>query len=293
VSSAILYVAIVAIWACVLIPRWLRRSPAVPAPESSDTVTGQADSSGPAAPGAGPLPSRGYGEPRPARREEAYPGDVPYDETRHDETWYEDTSHDDERYDHTGYDDAPRPGDAAHEDTRYEDAGRPEPRRRAPVTREESRRRMLAARRRLLALLLALEAAACALPALGLSAPWVAVPPTIMLAGYLMLLREASRADRELAEREAAAARAHARYRDGRRAGAPAPGYLAPGYEDPAAYPDQAAVRDGDEEPAPAPGEYEDLGHGRDYAPGLAGKYTASNAEDTGGFPGYRRAVGD
>ena len=33
-SSAILYLAIVAIWACVLIPRWLRRDPArgVPAP---------------------------------------------------------------------------------------------------------------------------------------------------------------------------------------------------------------------------------------------------------------------
>jgi len=53
-SSAILYVAIVAIWACVLIPRWLRRDSSASAPVSSspsssaearvdDQVTGGAD----------------------------------------------------------------------------------------------------------------------------------------------------------------------------------------------------------------------------------------------------------
>ena len=36
-SSAILYVAIVAIWACVLIPRWLRRDSARGAGDTADT----------------------------------------------------------------------------------------------------------------------------------------------------------------------------------------------------------------------------------------------------------------
>ena len=42
-SSAILYVAIVAIWACVLIPRWLRRDSPVAA---SDSGPGSADDAG-------------------------------------------------------------------------------------------------------------------------------------------------------------------------------------------------------------------------------------------------------
>jgi hypothetical protein len=118
---------------------------------------------------------------------------------------------------------------------------------------------MLAARRRLLGMMLALEAAAIALAVLGLAALWVVIPPSVMLAGFLLLLREVAHADAERAEREREAARARERARA--RAGAsqrPA-GTVAPPAD-------------------PAPG-YEDTGPGRDFAPGLAGKYTTSNAE--------------
>jgi hypothetical protein len=220
-SSAILYVAIVAIWACVLIPRWLHRD--------------SARLSSPAVP-------------------ETVPSDA-----------------------------AP---DAAGSDERDETAP-------FPLTQEESRQRILAARRRLLFTLLALEIAACAIVLLKLAAMWVVIPPSVMLFGYLMLLREAVRADAERVRREEEAAytraRAHAqaRARAAQRAAAPPRTVASPA---PPA--------------APRPDEYQDLGHGRDFAPGLAGKYTTSNAEtidaaeedDESYYDQYQhrlRAVGD
>ena len=70
---------------------------------------------------------------------------------------------------------------------------------------------MLSARRRLLGMLLALVAGSGALAYTGMAAWWVVVPPTVMLLGYLALLREASKADaerRELARVRATAAAA-------------------------------------------------------------------------------------
>ena len=68
---------------------------------------------------------------------------------------------------------------------------------------------MLSARRRLLYMLLVLAIGSGALAFTGMAAWWVIVPPAIMLAGYLALLREAARADAE--RRELARARARAR----------------------------------------------------------------------------------
>lgn len=241
-SSAILYVAIVVIWACVLIPRWLHRGTAttvteasdlsseriVPAPQHSPSPDAEADEFGELTAPQGS--ESDLGEPR-------------------------------EREPHASPSRGPQP--------------------RGPLSREESRRRMLAARRRLLLVLLALETAAIALMVLHLAALWVLIPPTIMLVGYLLLLREVAHADAERARREVEAeaeatrsrarneARARARARDRRTAPPPAP----------------AA-------PEPAPEDYSDLGDGRDYAPGLAGKYTTS---DSGviDISEYKRAVGD
>ena len=70
---------------------------------------------------------------------------------------------------------------------------------------------MQSARRRLLYMLLVLAIGSGALAFTGMAAWWVIVPPTIMLAGYLALLREAAKADaerRELARTRAAAAAA-------------------------------------------------------------------------------------
>jgi hypothetical protein len=142
---------------------------------------------------------------------------------------------------------------------------------------------MLKARRRLLTMLLALEGAAIALAVTHLAALWVVIPPSVMLAGYMLLLREAAHADTERVERDreraAAQAQAQARVRAQERARAR----------------EHAASR----APAPvaAPAAYEEAGPGRDFAPGLAGKYTTSNADVTGTADQpderYLRAVGD
>ena len=62
---------------------------------------------------------------------------------------------------------------------------------------------MLAARRRLLGLLVLLAGAAGGLAGTRMAAWWVVVPPSVMLLGYLPLLRAASKVDAERRELEA------------------------------------------------------------------------------------------
>ena len=239
-SSAILYLAIVAIWACVLIPRWLRRDSAR---GGSAPVTAE--------PPAQSEPDPDAEDDRPTDLDED-PRGVP-------------TA-------------APAPGRAAE-----------------PPSADESRRRMLAARRRLLLMLIGLEIAAIALAALGLAAVWVVVPPTIMLGGYLLLLREAAQADVERAQYEAEAfARARARDAQAQRV-TPVEGTTTAGIGE------AAAVLAAKFAAAPVPADYEDSAPGRDFAPGLAGKYTTSNAASEAPEDDYYepyetpplRAVGD
>ena len=308
-SSAILYVAIVAIWACVLIPRWLRRDSArgasgtasetVPddmAAGTDGTVAGTdgtvAGTDGTAGSGAGgrsvsaggpaadvnpgwlsarvetaerrepPAPQLSAPEPpsnRPPSHRPPFPRlpapEEPADEARADESPLEE---------------AP-----------------PSP------TPDETRHRMLAARRRLLGMLLVLEAAAITLAMVGLAALWVVIPPTVMLAGYLLVLREAAHADAERAARDQEAARARARTQERARARtAQRPAAAMASAVAPAATPAAPTAP-----AAPAAG-YEEAVPGRDFAPGLAGKYTTSNADviDGSGERGserYLRAVGD
>ena len=158
-SSAILYAAIIAIWAGVLIPRWLKRdsSSSVASPDASD-ASGASSASGEQP--AEEAPAEVVEEPPPARRR--------------------------------------RPERAGHV-RRSADSGDPG---QAPL--DPGRRRVLAARRRLLGLLVLLAAAAGALAGTRMAAWWVVVPPSVMLLGYLPLLRAASKADaerRELAAR--------------------------------------------------------------------------------------------
>jgi hypothetical protein len=225
-SSAILYLAIVAIWACVLIPRWLRRDSA----------------RGASAPVATEPPV--VAEPDAAA------------------------------------------GDEAPQDADEEEAPPPPARVREPLSAEEARRRMLAARRRLLLMLIGLEAAAIALAVLGLAAVWVVIPPSIMLIGYLLLLREAAQADAERTQYEAEAVE-----RVRARAVTPVEGTSTEGVAE------AAAALAAKFAAAPVPADYEDSGPGRDFAPGLAGKYTTSNAnadeDDHYEAPRLRRAVGD
>lgn len=238
-SSAILYLAIIAIWACVLIPRWLRR----------DSARGSAVAGFSAAPETvdGDLPAVPFGRDVAGADE---PGsrmvtEVPLDSAAGPAVR--------------------EPEPDSDSDSAEQDAAPP------PLTPEESRRRMLAARRRLLGVLTALEGAAIMLAVFNLAALWVVIPPSVMLTGYLLLLREAAHADAERWRRDEEAAQARTRERDRTRARARAPqgGVTAAG---------TAGLASPASPASPAAG-YADLGTGRDFAPGLAGKYTASNAE--------------
>ena len=193
-SSAILYVAIVAIWAGVLIPRWLRRDSPSGEQVSDETVITDA-------------PAEEEREDPPRRRED--PERQRQDPPRQRE------------------DDAPRarakarpvavgghpvPAEArpvAAEarpkggPARAEDDWAEDDRRGAPRDREHVR--VLSARRRLLGLLVVLTIGSGTLAGMRLAAWWVIVPPSVMLLGYLGLLRAAAKADAERRER------AHAR----------------------------------------------------------------------------------
>ena len=248
-SSAILYLAIIAIWLCVLIPRWLKR----------DSARGPVIAPDTAAPAETPAAIAADGDEPDIADDGAPP--------------------------------VTEPGVAAPPPTA--------PAAPAPLlSAEEARRRILTGRRRLLGMLILLEIAAIALAVVGLAAMWVIIPPTIMLVGYLLLLREAAHADAERAEREAKAG-AHARERARARAARAQP--LAAQRSTPAEgtilEPAAAAALAAKFAAAPVPADYEDSG--RDFAPGLAGKYTTSNADSEPAAEDYvyevprLRAVGD
>ena len=251
-SSAILYLAIIAIWLCVLIPRWLKRDSARGAViEANIAADGETPVTGAADAGQAELADDGT---RPAAE----------------------------------------PGVTA----------RPVAAPARPLSAEESRRRILTGRRRLLGMLILLEIAAIALAVVGLAAMWVIIPPTIMLTGYLLLLREAAHADAERAQHEAEAA-AHTRERErarakAARARARAAQRVTPAEGTPIDATTAAAALAAKFAAAPVPADYEDSG--RDFAPGLAGKYTTSNAGAEGTDEDYYddtyeaprlRAVGD
>ena len=262
-SSAILYLAIIAIWLCVLIPRWLKRDSARGAAAAADTAvagespdTAAADADGAVVADDGAPQAT---EPGVTARPPAAPG-AP----------------------------APAPAPAPVAPA-------------APLSAEETRRRILTGRRRLLGMLVVLEIAAIALAVVGLAAMWVIIPPTIMLTGYLLLLREAAHADAERAQHEAEAA-AHTRERErarakAARARARAAQRVTPAEGTPIDATTAAAALAAKFAAAPVPADYEDSG--RDFAPGLAGKYTTSNADPEPAAEEYvyevprLRAVGD
>jgi hypothetical protein len=97
---------------------------------------------------------------------------------------------------------------------------------RAEGTQDEEYKKVLTARRRLLGMLLALAIGSGALAYTRMAAWWVIMPPTVMLLGYLVLLREASRVDAE--RREQARVRASAAVAAARRAAPPAAAPAAP-----------------------------------------------------------------
>ena len=184
-SSAILYVAIVAIWAGVLIPRWLRRDSAASERDREDVTTVEAEPEAEVGAQPAPPPRRredtpGF-EPRPARHREPAPPRAPV-----------------------------RPEARTQPQPQTRTEARAEVRAETPGggRRDQEQEKVLAARRRLLGMLLVLAIGSGALAFTGMAAWWVIVPPTVMLLGYMGLLREAAKADAE--RRELARTRATA-----------------------------------------------------------------------------------
>jgi predicted acyltransferase len=74
---------------------------------------------------------------------------------------------------------------------------------------------MLKARRRLLTTLITLTVIALGLVVTGIEAYWIVIPPTVLLAGYAVLLRQFAHIDAERARRAARIRLAEARARAG------------------------------------------------------------------------------
>jgi hypothetical protein len=108
----------------------------------------------------------------------------------------------DQRPQHGGWSD----GGPDHEEQRPGNRGRLPAENRATAD-SERQARMVRGRRRMLWLLITLAAAATGLAYLGLAAWWIVIPPVALLGGYLLVLREAARADAEARERSAVQAR--------------------------------------------------------------------------------------
>ena len=215
-SSAILYVAIVAIWAGVLIPRWLRRdsSPSSSSEQAGDDLTTtEPDSAADEEPArrsrreaAPPLRTAGRTSGRPeARPEVRFEARADRRPQARPEVRLEARA---ERRPEARAERRPE----ARVEPRPEMAGvlREAPPRGEPrgSGRDQEHKRVLASRQRLLGLLLILVIGSGALAFTKLAAWWVVVPPSVMLLGYVALLREAAKADagrRELARTSAVA----------------------------------------------------------------------------------------
>jgi hypothetical protein len=175
VSSAILYLAIVAIWAFLLVPRWIHRP--------STAISGDAEAHFAGDRGAG------------MSAEDEYPDAAEPD----DDTAPIPVIVAPPLPPVSAPPPAPEPAWSSSGVARGAPGARP----------ALSRGKVLQARRRLLTILVLLGLAAGTCTVLRLSSPWVCVPPAVMLGLYVLLLRETAIADAERArwraERAAAA----------------------------------------------------------------------------------------
>jgi hypothetical protein len=178
-SSAILFLAIIAIWACALVPRWLRRSHEA---NSEQEVQGDQAEAAFYAEAPGHAEYAALAEPG-TDTADMDPSPISYEAQ-------------------PAYSDSPAWSEA-YPSNRYS----PPPR---PTAPPGGRAHVLQARRRMLTMLVGLAVAAIGCVLTGLTRWWTAVPPVGMLLVYLLLLREAAHADAEAATRAAAYARAQA-----------------------------------------------------------------------------------
>jgi hypothetical protein len=246
-SSAILYLAIVAIWACVLVPRWLHRSHDAAAEEqlSGEEVSSSLEEAmdRPEAYGSEELADAGelgdHGGESATLREQVVGAEArggpedhaaPADPAEEDEEAEEEEAEEEEEsitsarftsvsYSVTevsvsaagsgGHEAVTAPESAPHAGT-APTAGndRRPPSRSRPRDPAAGHTRVLRARRRMLTMLVTLAIAVAGSTVVGLTAWWAVIPPAGLLGVYLLLLREVAHADAEIARRRA---EAHAR----------------------------------------------------------------------------------
>jgi membrane protein implicated in regulation of membrane protease activity len=197
-SSAILYVAIVAIWAVVLIPRWLRRDSsergsgvtATAEDTAEDTAAEVAEDT---AADSAEVDEQPAPEPyaRPRLRSRSQGPQVPQGPRVSQSVQ------------------AVQAAQGRGENGRRESGRRQEGN--GDIRRDREHARVLSSRRRLLGLLVLIAIGSAALVITRMAAWWVLGPPSVMLLSYLVLLREASKADAERRELRYAGAAQEAR----------------------------------------------------------------------------------
>jgi hypothetical protein len=179
-SSAILYLAIVAIWAVVLVPRWLRPRAAPPQPVPAESP----DADRRAGPGSDAGADLMAGTDRPDVAGEPVGGEAM--------------------------------AGVSSVDARDEDVAEAAPETEVAAPPPASRRaEVLKARRRLLTTLITLTVIAAGLAVTRIDAYWIVIPPTVLLTGYVVLLRQFAHIDAERVRRAARIRRAGARAQGG------------------------------------------------------------------------------
>ena len=209
-SSAILYLAIIAIWAGFLVPAWLRR-PHAHSDHANVGSVSETESAEVYEHAEADLRVQFVEELTETENDVEVRAEADFhvevsehlyvDETVGETFVYSESSEYTTSYD-TDFaesDLAPEPG-----------SGPPAP----PPS--QSRDQMLRARRKMLSILVGMTAVTGLFTFMGLLAWWILVPPAVVLAMYVLLLREIAMADAELARKrsawEAAEARAYARH---------------------------------------------------------------------------------
>ena len=217
-SSAILYLAIIAIWAGFLVPAWLRRPHAQSERTTVEQMTEQEareTEAGAYEQAEDELIVQYVEELTETEDDVRVEADIHVEVSHHEHkpvyfeqepSVYSETSEYTEDYgpEYAEYPESELPAEAE------PGSGPPAPR---PA---QSREQMLRARRRMLSVLVAMTAVPGLFTFMGLVAWWIMVPPAVLLALYVLLLREIAMADAELARKrsawEAAEAKAWARH---------------------------------------------------------------------------------
>jgi len=209
VSSAILYLAIIAIWAVFLVPAWVRRphvNPRAVAPgEYADddlNVEHLTDTENDVEVTLGADVHVEVSHHERDYRADQY-SDREYSEEQCRARHYRDAGSSYAEADYAGYADySPSP---------VAEADDPSAHWQREPGRSESREQMLRARRKILKILVAMTLVTGGFVALGAAKWWICAPPAGMLVLYVLLLRETALADAEQARRRAAWAAAQAR----------------------------------------------------------------------------------